>query len=57
MSYSSKMLSLLTLAAILTLMLSGCMQDSPNETDMPWAGRANWEGTMPLPGSIRDQYE
>ena len=58
MSYSSKALSLLSLAALLTLlMLSGCMQDSPNETDMPWSGRASWEGIMPLPGSVRNQYE
>jgi len=49
---------LLALAALLAaLMISGCMQDSPHDTDIPWAGPASWEGTMPLPGSVRNQYE
>jgi hypothetical protein len=55
MSYSSK---LCALALLLTLvLLSGCIQDAPHDTDMPWSGPAAWEGTMPLPGSIRNQYE
>jgi len=50
---------MLVLAAVLLTMLvvAGCMQDSPHDTDMPWAGPASWEGTMPLPSSIRNQYE
>ena len=37
--------------------LSGCMADNPNETDMPWAAPASWEGTMPLPGGYMDRYQ
>ena len=55
MSYFSKLILLLSLLAV--MMLSGCIQDSPHDTDMPWSGRESWEGTMPLPGSIRNQYE
>ncbi|NLF99144.1 MAG: hypothetical protein GX565_03245 [Lentisphaerae bacterium] len=61
MSFSSK--TCLTrglcalLAAIALLGLAGCMVDNPNETDMPWAAPAGWEGTMPLPGGYMDRYQ
>ena len=45
---------------LLTLALSflaGCMAANPNETDMPWAAPAGWEGTMPLPGGYIDRYQ
>ena len=45
------------LAAIALLGLAGCMVDNPNETDMPWAAPAGWEGTMPLPGGYMDRYQ
>ena len=45
------------LAALTLLGLAGCMVDNPNETDMPWAAPAGWEGTMPLPGGYRDRYQ
>ena len=45
------------LAALALLCLSGCMADNPNETDMPWAAPASWEGTMPLPGGYVDRYQ
>lgn len=44
----------LLLATLITL--CGCMADNPNETDMPWAAPAGWEGTMPLPGGYFDRY-
>ncbi len=47
--------AMLMLAATL-LMLTGCMADNPNETDMPWAAPAGWEGTMPLPGGYFERY-
>ena len=45
------------LAAFALLGLAGCMVDNPNETDMPWAAPAGWEGTMPLPGGYMDRYQ
>ncbi len=42
---------------LVVLALSGCMADRPNETDMPWASPAPWEGTIPLPGGYMDRYQ
>ena len=51
-SFSKPLLHLLLLLGLSTLALvTGCMSDSPTETDMPWAAPASWEGTVPLPGS------
>jgi len=45
-------------AALLALLFaSGCMSNNPNETDMPWAAPASWEGTMPLPSGMVNRYE
>lgn len=57
---SSKMphKAFLGLAVLMALLaLSGCMSDRPNETDMPWAAPAAWEGTIPLPGGYIDRYQ
>ena len=51
-----RFLSLLFATLALSI-LSGCMADNPNETDMPWAAPASWEGTMPLPGGYVDRYQ
>ena len=57
-SFSKPFRLLAGLAALLTLLLlSGCMSDSPTETDMPWSAPASWEGTMPLPGGYMNRYE
>jgi hypothetical protein len=59
MSYSSKPLRLLLglVGWLALLVATGCMSDSPSETDMPWSAPAAWEGTMPIPGGYmnRDQ--
>ena len=59
MSYSSKPLRLLLglVGWLALLAVTGCMSDSPSETDMPWSAPAAWEGTMPIPGGYmnRDQ--
>ena len=57
-SSSKRARALLGVAALLALLAAaGCMSDQPGETDMPWSAPASWEGTMPLPGGIRNQYE
>lgn len=53
---SVRFLSLL-FATLALFILAGCMADNPNETDMPWAAPASWEGTMPLPGGYIDRYQ
>ena len=61
MSFSSKTCltrGLCALLAVIALLgLAGCMVANPNETDMPWAAPAGWEGTMPLPGGYMDRYQ
>jgi hypothetical protein len=37
--------------------LAGCMSYEPNDTEMPWSAPASWEGTMPLPGGLKDRFE
>ena len=60
MSCSSKMRH--TVLAILVgfigaFVLAGCMSYKPNDTEMPWSVPASWEGTMPLPGGMKDRFE
>jgi hypothetical protein len=47
-------LAFLVLASL--LLVTGCMSDSPQETDMPWSAPASWEGTMPMPSSYINRY-
>ena len=60
MSSSSKMFNA-ALAVFVGFMcifvLAGCMSYEPNDTDMPWSAPASWEGTMPLPGGLKDRFE
>lgn len=45
-------------ALLLTLAtLTGCMSDTPAETDLPWSTPSSWEGTIPLPSSMTDRYQ
>jgi hypothetical protein len=57
LSFIIHRLAFFTFAALALSFLSGCMVDNPNETDMPWAAPAGWEGTMPLPGGYMDRYQ
>ena len=59
MWFSTKLARLLfAVAALLTLLaLTGCMSDTPADTDMPWSAPASWEGVMPLPGGYMNRYE
>ena len=60
MSFSSKAKRTFLLGGgclLLLVVMSGCMADNPPETDMPWTSTQPWEGTAPLPSSVRDRYE
>jgi hypothetical protein len=60
MSYSSKPLNIALaclVGFICLFVLNGCMSYEPNDTEMPWSAPASWEGTMPLPGGLRDRFE
>ena len=44
----SRLVSLLLCAVILGL-LAGCIADTAEDTDLPWARNQGWEGVIPLP--------
>ena len=37
------------LAAIALGLLSGCIADTAEDSDLPWARNQGWEGMIPLP--------
>lgn len=44
-------------AAMALVILTGCIADSAEDTDLPWASNKSWEGMMPISPSITDRYE
>ena len=44
--------------AVLALaLLAGCIADTAEDTDLPWARNQGWEGMIPLPASVTDRYD
>ena len=39
----------LILGALLLGLLAGCLADTAEDTDLPWARNQGWEGMLPLP--------
>lgn len=50
-----------TLAVILfglaATLLAGCIADSAEDSDLPWASNRSWEGIAPIAPSVMDRYE
>ena len=44
-------------AAFAVTLLAGCIADSAEDSDLPWASNKNWEGIAPIAPSVMDQYE
>jgi hypothetical protein len=54
------MLSLLTktvLFAFGAAVISGCIADNAEDTDLPWASNKSWEGMAPIAPSVMDRYD
>ena len=47
--------ALLALGGI--LLLSGCIADSAEDSDLPWASNKNWEGIAPISPQVMDRYD
>ena len=45
------------LAAIALALLSGCIADSAEDSDLPWASNKNWEGIVPIAPTVMDRYD
>ena len=37
--------------------LSGCIADTAEDTELPWASNKNWEGIAPIAPTLMDRYE
>ena len=46
-----------TLAAFALSVLAGCIADTAEDTDLPWATSNSWEGMAPIAPSVMDRYE
>lgn len=42
--------------AVLAL-LAGCIADTAEDSDLPWARDQGWEGKIPIPGGAMNQYD
>ncbi|MBO6167919.1 MAG: hypothetical protein J6P13_06165 [Kiritimatiellae bacterium] len=45
------------LAAFAAWLLAGCIADTAEDTDLPWASSRSWEGMAPIAPSVMDRYD
>ena len=45
------------LAALICGLLSGCIADTAEDSDLPWASNKNWEGIAPTAPTVMDRYD
>ena len=45
------------LATFALALLAGCIADSAEDSDLPWASNKNWEGIVPIAPSVMDRYD
>ena len=45
------------LAMFALTVLAGCIADSAEDSDLPWASNKNWEGIVPIAPSVMDRYD
>lgn len=44
-------------AALAAGLLAGCIADTAEDADLPWASNRSWEGIAPIAPSVMDRYE
>lgn len=48
----------LTLFGALALgLFAGCIADTAEDSDLPWASNKNWEGMAPIAPAMLDRYD
>lgn len=45
------------LLALALGMMAGCIADTAEDTDLPWARNQGWEGMIPLPYGVSGQND
>ena len=38
-------------------LLAGCIADTAEDNELPWATNKNWEGIVPIAPTLMDRYE
>lgn len=41
----------------LLVLVGGCIADTAEDSDLPWASDQGWEGLIPLPSNAINQYD
>lgn len=54
---SRNKLALLLVALVLAMLSAGCIADTAEDSDLPWASNNRWEGMTPMPASMMNQYD
>lgn len=54
---TSSSLTKAVLAAFALTVLAGCIADTAEDSDLPWASNRNWEGIAPIAPTMMDRYE
>ena len=49
-------LVLVTVLGVL-LLVGGCIADTAEDSDLPWATNQGWEGMIPIPSGAANQYD
>ena len=44
-------------ALLLTALLGGCIADTAEDSDLPWATNQGWEGMLPIPTGTMNRYD
>ena len=44
-------------ALLAATILSGCIADTAEDTDLPWATNKSWEGIVPIAPTLMDRYD
>lgn len=52
----SSLIKLFLFAFALTV-LAGCIADTAEDSDLPWASNKNWEGIAPIAPTMMDRYD
>ena len=45
------------LATFALALLSGCIADTAEDSDLPWASNKGWEGIAPIAPTMSERYE
>lgn len=49
--------ALVLFGALALGLLTGCIADTAEDSDLPWSSNRNWEGLGPLPSIMTDRYD